>query len=606
MGGPFVGGMRGKGTAMTATNLWRVLLIAALSGSLCAAGVVDSGSAGAAVNWVNGDVFVGVDNGSYHAFDHNGNLKDSISDGLGGITTGCAFNPTETKLYTTNWGHDKVEVYDNTSHALIQTINTSGDHNESVVFTRAGDFYVSHPSGGIAHYTAAGTLLGTLAAGVRTDWMDLTADETTMFFSDEGGAIHRWDVVHNTRLPDFATVPTGSAFALRLLPPGDGSGGLLVAAGSQLLRLNSSGGVAQTYTDPARPGTFFFALALDTGGTSFWAGAPTVDSLYRFNIATGALELGPVGTQGGTADGADGVCVKGEPTAATSAALTVTKTGSPNPVTVGGVLTYTVTVSNAGPAAATNTTMTDPLPAGVVFLSATPSQGSCAQAAGTVSCQLGTIPNGGNATIAIQVSPSGKGSLTNTARASADQPNPNQAAAVATTVDRALTVSSSAFGEQVRSLLVNSGPLPIVSLSSPGTRSASVAHISLAGLLNADNLVVNTQVGNDATTHSSADITDANLVAGTVTATVIHSECTGNATAATGLTTLAKLVVAGQTLLNITPSPNTGVNIAGIGTLLLNEQTSTPSGGIVVNALHLHLLLGTDIILAQSTCVVDP
>jgi hypothetical protein len=39
---------------------------------------------------------------------------------------------------------------------------------------------------------------------------------------------------------------------------------------------------------------------------------------------------------------------------------------------------------------------------------------------------------------------------------------------------------------------------------------------------------------------------------------------------------------------------------------LLNEQTSTPSGGIVVNALHLHLLLGTDIILAQSTCVVDP
>jgi uncharacterized repeat protein (TIGR01451 family) len=591
---------------MTAMKLWRALLITALSGSLCAAGVVDSGPAGATVNWGNGDVFVGVDNGTYHVFDNNGNLKDSIADGIGGITTGCAFNPAETKLYTTNWTHDKVEVYDTASHVLIQTINTTGGLNESVVFTSAGDFYVSHPlGGGIDHYAADGTLLGTLATGVRTDWMDLAADQKTMFFSDEGGTIHRWDVVNNVRLPDFATVPTGSAYALRLLPPGDG-GGLLVAAGSAVLRLNSSGGVAQTYTDPARPGTLFFSLALDTDGTSFWVGAPGTDSIYRLNIATGAIELGPVNTQGTTADGADGICLKGEPTAATSAALSVTKTGSPNPVTVGGVLTYTVTVSNAGPASATDATMTDPLPAGVTFLSATASQGSCGQAAGTVTCQLGTIPSGGSATIAIQVSPTGKGSLTNTARAAADQPNPNPAAAVATTADRALSVNGSAFGEQVRSLLVNSGPLPTVSLSSPGTRSDSLASISLAGLLSADNLVVNTQVGNDATVASSADITDADLVAGTVTATGIHSACTANPTAATGTTTIAKLVVGGQTLLNISPAPNTGINIAGIGTLLLNEQTSTPAGGIVVNALHLHLLLGTDIVLAQSTCLVDP
>ena len=593
---------------MTARKIRRALLLAALTGSLCAAGVVTSAAAGATATWNNGDVFVGVANGTYHVFDNNGNLKDSVSDGLGGVTTGCAFNPAMTKLYTTNWTHDKVEVYDNTSHALIQTINTTGGLNESVVFTRAGDFYVSHPiGGGIDHYDATGSLLGTLAAGVRTDWMDLTADETTMYFTDEGNTIHRWNVINNIRLPDFATVPTGQAFALRLLPPGDGSGGLLVAAGSAVLRLNGSGGVAQTYTDPVRPGTFFFSLALGVDGTSFWAGASSAHAIYRFDIGTGAIQLGPVDTQGqaGT-DGADGICLKGEPTAATSAALSVTKTGSPNPVTVGGVLSYTVTVSNAGPATATNAVMTDPLPTGVTFLSATPSQGSCAQAARTVTCQLGTIPSGDTATITITVSPTGKGLLTNTAQATADQPNPTPPNAVATTVDSALSVTGAAFGEQVRSLLVRSGPLPVVSLSSPGTRSDSAANITVAGLLNADILAVDTTVGNDATVSSSADITDVNLVAGTVTATGIHSACTANATGVTGLTTIGKLVVAGQTLLNISPSPNTGITIAGIGTLLLNEQTRTPSGGIVVNALHLHLLLGTDIILAQSDCLVDP
>ncbi|MBA2592590.1 MAG: DUF11 domain-containing protein, partial [Gammaproteobacteria bacterium] len=40
-------------------------------------------------------------------------------------------------------------------------------------------------------------------------------------------------------------------------------------------------------------------------------------------------------------------------------------------------MTYTVPVTNNGPSNATGVTMTDTLPAGVSFVSATPSQGSC-------------------------------------------------------------------------------------------------------------------------------------------------------------------------------------------------------------------------------------
>ena len=59
-----------------------------------------------------------------------------------------------------------------------------------------------------------------------TDWLDLAADQKTMFFSDEvSHAVHRFDVSTNTPLPDFATgLPGANTFALRLLGPGSQAG----------------------------------------------------------------------------------------------------------------------------------------------------------------------------------------------------------------------------------------------------------------------------------------------------------------------------------------------------------------------------------------------
>ena len=85
-----------------------------------------------------------------------------------------------------------------------------------------------------------------------------------------------------------------------------------------------------------------------------------------------------------------------------SANLGVVKTTTATTVTIGTVFNYTITVSNAGPATATNVVVTDTLPAQLEFVSATPSQGTC-NAASPVSCNLGSILNGSNATIALQV-----------------------------------------------------------------------------------------------------------------------------------------------------------------------------------------------------------
>ena len=86
-----------------------------------------------------------------------------------------------------------------------------------------------------------------------------------------------------------------------------------------------------------------------------------------------------------------------------NADLAVTKTDDPDPVTEGGNLTYTVTVTNNGPGAATNVTLTDTYDSLTAFVSATATQGTCADNTGTVTCDLGSLANGATATVTIVV-----------------------------------------------------------------------------------------------------------------------------------------------------------------------------------------------------------
>ncbi|MCZ6731700.1 MAG: hypothetical protein O7B27_03975 [Gammaproteobacteria bacterium] len=99
-----------------------------------------------------------------------------------------------------------------------------------------------------------------------------------------------------------------------------------------------------------------------------------------------------------------------------TADLVVTKFGLPNPATVGNDLTYTITVRNNGPDSADNVMVMDTLPAGVTFVSATPSQGTCSESSGSVTCSLFTINNGANATVILTVTPTATNpTLSNTA-----------------------------------------------------------------------------------------------------------------------------------------------------------------------------------------------
>jgi uncharacterized repeat protein (TIGR01451 family) len=74
-----------------------------------------------------------------------------------------------------------------------------------------------------------------------------------------------------------------------------------------------------------------------------------------------------------------------------------------NPVPKSSNLTYTATVSNAGATDATGVTVTDTLPKGEKFKSATASQGSCSTSSSTVTCTLGQVGAAVTPTITIVV-----------------------------------------------------------------------------------------------------------------------------------------------------------------------------------------------------------
>src|SRR4029453_18467431 len=75
---------------------------------------------------------------------------------------------------------------------------------------------------------------------------------------------------------------------------------------------------------------------------------------------------------------------------------------------------------NTGPDTASQLTVTDPLPAGVSFQSATGSGWTCGQASGTVTCTRTTLSVGAAPAITISVTaPGNAGSLSNTVSAAA-------------------------------------------------------------------------------------------------------------------------------------------------------------------------------------------
>ena len=218
----------------------------------------------------------------------------------------------------------------------------------------------------------------------------------------------------------------------------------------------TSGGDYSTTLSSILPGTWTVAggtvppgLTVDPN-TGAITGTPTTPGTYtftaRFESTAGIIDYRTVTITVG-AVGAD-------------ANVGVTAVGPIAPVAIGSTFAYTLNVSNTGPSAASNVRLTDTLPEGTQFVSATTSAGTCQHANGTVVCNLGTLASGMAATITLTVRPTVGGTHTNQAIVSADQADP------VTTNNTALTTATTAepgpSGANL-ALTVSDAPDPVTS-----------------------------------------------------------------------------------------------------------------------------------------------
>ena len=116
---------------------------------------------------------------------------------------------------------------------------------------------------------------------------------------------------------------------------------------------------------------------------------------------------------------------------AASTDLSVALAAAPNPVIAGQNLTYALTVTNLGSTAASSVTLTDTLPASVVFVSASP---GCVNLGGTVVCSVGVLSGGGGSNFTVVVNPTASGLITNTLTVASPTTDSNPVNNIATAV----------------------------------------------------------------------------------------------------------------------------------------------------------------------------
>ncbi|MEZ4417320.1 MAG: SdrD B-like domain-containing protein [Gemmatimonadota bacterium] len=177
--------------------------------------------------------------------------------------------------------------------------------------------------------------------------------------------------------------------------------------------------------------------------------------------------------------------------------VTISKTATPDPSPSGQEVVFVVTALNNGPSQAANVTVTDDLPLDMVFVSASPSAGSCSvtptansvTAPGNrqVVCNLGSINNGAQRTLTIRAKPTNvtRGTtLTNNASVSTTTTEPTVPGSTNNTATANVTVNNPSLDILVN----NSDTVDPVAI---GDATAYTVVVTNVGPSDAENVVIN-------------------------------------------------------------------------------------------------------------------
>ncbi|MDX2033263.1 MAG: SBBP repeat-containing protein [Blastocatellia bacterium] len=245
----------------------------------------------------------------------------------------------------------------------------------------------------VAKFSVTGGALefSTLLGGSGRDWGYGIA-------VDSAGSVH---VTGEAGKADFPATGRLAGVPVSSFPDTDAFVAKLPSDGARFTYLVLLGG---TGTDRGH------AIATDGAGAAYVAGQTGSTDFPRVN---------PAQSGGGAGDGFISKLGLGPD-------LALSMVDSPDPVLFGENLRYTVTVSNNGEVAATGVRLTNDLPGGASLVSVAPSRGACS---GTtrIDCDLGALNVGQSVAVEIIVKPPATAEITNTATATAVEPDIAQA-----------------------------------------------------------------------------------------------------------------------------------------------------------------------------------
>jgi hypothetical protein len=243
-----------------------------------------------------GDVLAGTGAGQVKHFSPGGKPLDTLDTTTGSnFTTGMCFNSSG-DLFVTNFSSSTISEFDrggNLLKATWATLPTSPAEisPESCTIDASDHMYVGNPNSPtptIYEFNTSGTQINSFAvtggSGTGgTDWLDLAADQCTILYTGEGSEILSYNACFDTQEPALTTSLPAPCFELRIRPNGE----VMVACASEVVRLDSTGNVLQTYHVPGS--SSLFSMSLDPDNSSFWTGDSSNGEVFQLEIASGSV-----------------------------------------------------------------------------------------------------------------------------------------------------------------------------------------------------------------------------------------------------------------------------------------------------------------------------
>jgi hypothetical protein len=274
-----------------ATHSCSVVLACALM-AFPVSGAVDG------LSFAPGDVFISLEPGPVQWWKADGTLNRVILGTVPGTGEGMGFD-VGGNLYVTRWCIDPwcsptgntVEMF-NVKGESMGPVGSGYDCNpHAIVFDPTNTAYIGQAgcTGAIMKVPPGQdrnpTIFHVAAENQGSFWIDLAPDGCTMFYTSYGPNVKRFDVCAGVQLADFnvAPVPGGVAHDVRVLP----DGGVIVATGSVVSRLDPNGALSANYSVAGEPSYWGGIELVDQG--SFWAANYESSRVHKFDLGTGQL-----------------------------------------------------------------------------------------------------------------------------------------------------------------------------------------------------------------------------------------------------------------------------------------------------------------------------